>query len=177
MKLDLDQLGQMHPRLQQASLAESYRRHAAMALARAAHVSGVHSQVVEGSTTTRATLHWTALPTDAEALGLIDAKRVTEDGAEAVALAVVHTTGGWTVKRRMQQGEHGDWLLVGPQHTLLNLVLEVSGTEESNAAQRLGQKLSQVAKSTEPNCDCAAVVVSFKEPTIYTQTLRRRTTT
>jgi hypothetical protein len=40
-----------------------------------------------------------------------DYDRVTEDGAEAIALALAHRHRGWRVVRRLQREEHADWLL------------------------------------------------------------------
>ena len=56
-----------------------------------------------------ATIEW--LPQESKALNIIDTNRLTEDGAEALALMYANTNGGWVVKRRLQRGERADWLL------------------------------------------------------------------
>jgi len=58
---------------------------------------------------------------------MLDANVVTELGAEALALALVHETRGWVVRRRLQRGEFADWLLDAPDGKVV--ALEVSGTD------------------------------------------------
>jgi hypothetical protein len=105
------------------------------------------------------------------ALDLSDDKRVTEDGAEAVALAFVHACSGWTVARRIQQGGSGDWLLTSPSRKKMTLALEVSGTVTDDARRRLTVKLAQVAGVTEKRCVRAAVVVGFVGPEVLAATV------
>lgn len=38
----------------------------------------------------------------------LDFDRVTEDAAEAIALAMVYVSNGWVVRRRLQRGENTD---------------------------------------------------------------------
>jgi hypothetical protein len=109
-----------------------------------------------------ATLVWEKRPA-ADALQL-DYHRVTEDGAEAVALALVHSSRSWVVLRRLQREEHADWLL--RETTSRRLVaLEVSGTDEGDEDARLSAKLAQVAQSTAAR-KRAACVVGFLAPRI-----------
>lgn len=108
------------------------------------------------------TLSWEERPA-VEALQL-DYHRVTEDGAEAVALALVHAARSWVVLRRLQREEHADWLL--RETTTRRLVaLEVSGTDEGDGDARLTAKLLQVAQSTAARRR-AACVVGFLEPRV-----------
>lgn len=170
MELDLDQLGVMHPKLQMSGEVELYRRRGALALARFRHAPGVTVGVANGPAQTRATIRWTAPLEIKDALEVVDTNRLTEDGAEAVALAFVHTRSGWTVKRRVQREGFADWLLTGPQHPKMALALEVSGSGVDDAEQRLRSKLAQVSRfGGEPGLR-AAVVVSFLEPRILAAT-------
>lgn len=69
--------------------------------------------------------------------------RVTEDGAEAVALVLVSAARGWTVEKRLQRWQSADWLLVTPEGD--PVVLEVSGIDGAFDNGRLREKLRQVA--------------------------------
>jgi len=95
-------------------------------------------------------------------LEVFDRHRVTEDGAEAVALAYTHARDGWVVKRRLQRGESADWLL---RRETGWLALEVSGTDAGDAAVRLEAKKQQVGLCTLP-VERLAVVVAFNAPEI-----------
>ena len=99
-------------------------------------------------------------------LGVLDRNRVTEDGAEAVALTYVNSKAGWVVKRRMNRGESADWLLTTGTRSL---ALEVSGTTETNPLPRLREKRQQVGHCTLADdypVDRLAVVVAFSGPMI-----------
>lgn len=89
---------------------------------------------------------------------------MTEDGAEAVMLALAHRARGWRVVRRMQREEHADWLLEqqgeGPRQVV---ALEVSGVNRGSIAARLTDKLDQVARSEDVDQKWAGVV-GFEEP-------------
>jgi hypothetical protein len=76
---------------------------------------------------------------------MLDANRVTELGAEAVALALVHETQGWIARRRLQRGDSADWLLEDESGKLV--ALEVSGTVVGDAQARLAEKLLQGNRS------------------------------
>ena len=95
MKLDIEPLKEIHPMMPAETAAE--RAHlGALALQRH-HESGVIAQVRFESASHEATLHWTQRPaTDADQ---VDPRRMIEDGAEAVALSLVHAARGWVVLR------------------------------------------------------------------------------
>jgi hypothetical protein len=160
MKLDLERLREMHPALPSAT-ADAYAHRAALALGRR-HAPGVAALVTIDAESVAATLSWEARPA-ADALQL-DYHRVTEDGAEAVALALVHASRSWMVLRRLQREEHADWLLRETATRRL-VALEVSGTDEGDGDVRLSAKLTQVAQSTAARRR-AACVVGFLEPRI-----------
>jgi hypothetical protein len=91
----------------------------------------------------------------------LDFGRITEDAAEAVALAMVHENGGWTVLRRMQRGDFADWLLLDADGR--EVALEVSGVDKVDTGQRrLKTKIRQVRRS--PADRKAAAVVELKPP-------------
>jgi hypothetical protein len=77
-----------------------------------------------------------------------DINRVTEEGAEAVALALVGTARSWRVVRRLQSrlSERADWLLVDPK-TKSKVVLEVGGTDEGELRPLLVRKIQQARRS------------------------------
>lgn len=169
VEIDLDGIGAMHPNLQRVGEADVYRRRAAIALHRAQHQPGVGARVVNGSENGQATIRWTRHADGDDALKVLDENRVTEDGAEAIALSFVHVLSRWTVSRRVQREGSADWLLTGPSHHKMALALEVSGVAVGGAEQRLKVKCAQVARVTEP-CVRAAVVVGFEEPCILAAT-------
>ncbi len=136
-------------------------------MVRAQHASGVAARVVNGGETIPATICWSVPQATQEALQVIDTIRVTEDGAEGVALAFVHERSRWTVDRRVQRDGYADWLLSSPSQQQMALVLEVSGTEVGSAQSRLHEKLAQVAKGAKQDRRIrAAVVVGFDEPCV-----------
>jgi len=93
-----------------------------------------------------------------------DHNRITEDGAEAVALAVGHRQRAWCVVRRMQREEHADWLLEDPRRGKRRLVaLEVSGVDRGSIGSRLSEKVAQVSKSSDVDQRWAGVA-GFEEP-------------
>ncbi|MCC6877378.1 MAG: hypothetical protein IT378_23940 [Sandaracinaceae bacterium] len=102
-------------------------------------------------------LVWKERPTSTA----LDFDRVTELGAEAVALALVHETRGWTVARRMQKTEHADWLMSDPA-TNRKVAFEISGTATSSLTSRVTEKLRQVAECFVPRR--TVCVVRFQEP-------------
>jgi hypothetical protein len=157
MRLDLERLKEAHPLLP-ASTAAEYAHRAAVAL-ELRHAPGVIATVRLGVEEHVATLHWNDRPT-ADAL-MLDRHRATEDGAEAVALSLVHASQGWVLQRRLQRGEHADWLLRDRRGGLV--ALEVSGTDDGDEAARLREKVAQVALC-ELGSLRAACVVRFLEP-------------
>lgn len=141
--------------------AEPLAFRAAMALQRR-HEPGV-SLVAEGlGPPVRVALVWrkrTAVPEHE------DINRVTEEGAEAIALALVASTRKWRVGRRLQstRGERADWLLKDP--TGAHVLLEVGGTDEGELSAGLARKRQQVESSPfASRCALAACVVRFAEP-------------
>jgi hypothetical protein len=100
---------------------------------------------------------------DLAVLEVLDGNRITEDGAEGVALAYAHSTAGWVVKRRFQRSEGADWLLRNQGRWL---ALEVSGTIAGDPFARLADKRQQVARCTLPADERLAIVVAFDRPSI-----------
>jgi hypothetical protein len=95
-----------------------------------------------------------------------DINRVTEEGAEAIALALAYSRCSWRVERRLQSrlAEGADWLLVDPS-TGSRMVLEVGGTDEQDLAKLLARKIEQVKRSPFSSRGTpAACVVRFLEP-------------
>ena len=162
MEIDLSLLREMHARLPNDLVLVMVGR-AALALGRNNHSSGVAFSIDLDKTITNCKLSWL----NAELGDMVqhDYNRVTEDGAEAIALAVAHRHRGWQVIRRMQREEHADWLLedVGENGRQV-VALEVSGVDRGSIAARLSQKLIQVAKSLDVDQRVAGVV-GFEEPT------------
>jgi hypothetical protein len=153
MRLDLMQLKSMHPLLP-ASTATEYAHRAAVGLERHDHKTGVTLVTLVENEARDASLHW-----DMAAFGAAeqhDRHRITEDAAEAVALALVHVARGWVVKRRLQRGESADWLLQDPEAGLV--ALEVSGIDEGDSSDRLRIKLEQVRRATVASYRAACVV-------------------
>lgn len=108
-------------------------------------------------------LRW-EMPGDAEEPHQ-DFKRVTEEGAEGLALALVCASGGWRVTRRLQSldAERADWLLSNGDASLL---LEVGGTDQEPLATLLRKKLDQARSSPlARRAAPAACVVRFLGPT------------
>lgn len=165
MRLDLESLKRLHPGLP-AETASEYAHCGALALQRR-HVPGVVAVIAVGTDTLQAAIEWTPRPADdAEQK---DANRVTEDGAEAVALALVKHAWGWTVRRRLQQGEFADWLMV--DRAKRKVALEVSGMDDGDVSGRMRRKLDQVRQcSVAP--ERAACVVCFRIPEISVQHAR-----
>lgn len=161
MLLDLAQLRDMHPRLP-SDLALLIMTRAALGLQRNGHTPGIEISLEIERLSTRGLLAWPVA--DLDKLDQHDQRRITEDGAEAIALALVHQNRGWRVVRRMQQEEHGDWLLEQLAENQRQVVaLEVSGIDRGSIGQRLNEKLRQVSQSTDVDQQWAGVV-GFEEP-------------
>jgi hypothetical protein len=110
--------------------------------------------------TQRDLMKWTQL--DINELVQHDLRRVTEDGAEAVALAIAGKHLGFRVVRRMQREESADWLLEGPQARSLE-ALEVSGVDRGPTARRLNEKRRQVRLVEDVDRRWVAIV-GFEQP-------------
>lgn len=158
MKLKLQDLYSMHPKL--LGHPTDYPRLGALALQRAGHTSPVQASIDHAGSEAAADLEW--ILQEIALLEVLDGKRVTEDGAEAVALAYASVSAGWVVKRRLQPWERADWMMHSAEGWL---VLEVSGTAEGDPLARLGEKIQQVALCSLA-AERLAIVVAFDRPSI-----------
>lgn len=147
----------MHPLLP-TSTAIEYGFRAAVGLERNGHTPGAALATLFDQEDAEARLHWEqSQPGDSEQL---DKNRVTEDAAEAIALAFVHVARGWVARRRAQRGESADWWFHDSEAR--SVVLEVSGIDIGDAglvADRLKAKIKQVQQGKTPNQRAACVVV------------------
>lgn len=162
MKLLLHDLYLNHPKLR--GHPTDYAKYGALALQRAGHISPVQTNIEHDGQKAATQIEWTRQ--DMAVLGTIDSHRVTEEGAEAVALAYVHRKAAWVVKRRLQRGERADWLLANATGWL---AMEVSGTITDDPQGRLAEKKQQVSHCSLP-AERLAVVVAFDSPTILAGT-------
>jgi hypothetical protein len=170
--IDLARLRDMHPLLP-ADMAGVMVMRAALGLQRNRHSSGVGLQMAIENRRHYCALIWPAA--DLGAAKQHDDKRITEDGAEAIALAVAYRTRAWRVVRRMQQGEHADWLLEDQDKGVRKLVaFEVGGTDQRSITGPLRDKLVQVAKSVDVDQRWAGVV-GFKKPETALHSVEVRT--
>jgi len=160
------ELKTMHPLLPAVTAAELAHR-AGVCLERHGHAPGVLLDIRFDRENRDAILRWLSpSPGDAEQL---DRHRITEDAAEAIALALVHGARRWVVRRRLQRGESADWLLHDPEARLV--ALEVSGVGSGEDPQRLRKKLVQVsgAKLAQHRVAC---VVELPAPRATVETAR-----
>jgi hypothetical protein len=158
MTLRLHDLYLNHPKLR--GHPADYAKYGALALQRARHSCPVTTSIEHEGQNAVAQTEWPIQ--DMSVLGTADAHRVTEDGAEAVALAYVHFKSAWVVKRRLQRGESADWLLSNPTGWL---AMEVSGTIADDPHSRLITKRKQISQCSLP-AERLAVVVAFNAPLI-----------
>lgn len=161
MEIDLADLREMHPRLPE-DLALVMIGRAALSLQRNGHGAPVEIRLDVERTVSHGKLAWPG--SNPGFLDQHDSKRLTEDGAEAIALALGHKARGWRVVRRLQQGENADWLLeepsVGPKQ---RIALEVSGVAHGSISSRLTEKLKQVSRCEDVDQQWAGVV-GFQQP-------------
>ena len=144
----------MHPRLG-LSTAVEYGSRAAIGLGRNGHAPGVKLAVSLDDRRQQGHLYWRTAPRGADAQ--LDFHRITEDAAEAVALALVHVSKGWVVDRRLQRREFGDWRLTDPEGN--HIAMEVSGVDKVDTGQRrLKEKVAQVARCMTTGQKVACVV-------------------
>lgn len=170
MLIDLSRLREMHPRLP-SDLALILVTRAALGLERNGHGAGVDISVDIERLVTEAVLSWPAV--DFSRLDQHGHHRITEEGAEAVALVLAHGDRGWRVVRRMQREEYADWLLEELDQEKRRLVaLEVSGVNRGSLKKRLAEKLEQVAKSVDVHQRWAGVV-GFETPTAVLRSAKR----
>lgn len=158
MKLALQDLSAIHQALR--GNPTELARYGALALQRAGHVSPVRADIEHDGRAADASIEWHLQ--DWKVVSTLDQNRITEDGAEAVAISYAHGSGGWLVKRRLQRGEYADWLM---QSNGRWLALEVSGTATGDAYARLRAKQEQVRQCTL-QAERLAVVVGFAQPII-----------
>jgi len=169
--IDLAQLRKMHTRLP-ADLALVMVGRAALALERNNHESGVRVSLDLEGVASGGLLFWPRA--DLSKIEQHDRNRITEDGAEAVALALAHRHRAWRVIRRMQPGEYADWLLEDSGGGRRQVVaLEVSGIDRGSIVARLAEKLAQVAQSIDVDQRWASVV-GFEQPTAALHATKRK---
>ena len=163
--LDLGQLRTMHPLLS-VTTAREYTYRAAIGLERNQHSPGVGLAVHLDGRRRDCSLHWPIV--GGAGVAQLDVLRVTEDAAEAIALTVVYVAYGWTVLRRMQRSESGDWMLIDADRK--RVALEVSGVDKVDTSQRrLKMKIEQVSQSrAETKMAC---VVELGPPRCRTRTV------
>ena len=89
--LQLNLLHEMHP-LSSQTTAREYAHRAAVGLARHGHVSGVRLEAHFDGQDESHSLRWRDKQEDGDTH--LDFNRVTEDAAEAIALALVHAVKG-----------------------------------------------------------------------------------
>jgi hypothetical protein len=161
MEINLVELREMHPKLPEDLVLLMMTR-AALGLQRNGHGSPVTIRLDLESVAIQGLLGWPY--SDLANLDQHDQDRVTEDGAEAVALALAHRDRGWRVVRRMQREEHADWLLEELSEGGRQVIaLEVSGVGRGGITARLAEKLVQVARTDDVDQRWAGVV-GFQEP-------------
>jgi hypothetical protein len=158
MRLALQDLYSMHPKLR--GHPTDLSKFGALALQRAGHISPVQAGIDHSGLEASADIEW--ISQDLTLLEVLDGNRVTEDGAESVALAYVSTSAGWIMKRRLQRWERADWLL---RNEWGWLALEVSGMAAGDPFTRLKDKKLQVALCSLP-AERLAIVVVFDRPSI-----------
>jgi hypothetical protein len=161
MQIRLGDLGHMHPRLPGSVVSVLVAR-AALALERNGHRSGAQLRCDLDRLSATDSLSWPAV--DVDTIDQHDQNRLTEDGAEAVALALAFKHRTWRVLRRLQREEHADWLLEEvTTHGHLTIALEVSGVARGEITSRLAAKLKQVAGTKDVDQRWAGVV-GFEKP-------------
>ncbi len=169
--IDLGCLSEMHPRLPD-DMAGLMVIRAALGLQRNQHATGAELRMTIENETFRCALLWPAA--DLGTATQHDHNRITEDGAEAIALAVAHKRKAWRVVRRMQREEYADWLLEHQADGLRTLVaFEVSGVDTGRIVDRMKQKMAQVAKSQDVD-QRSAGVVGFEQPEAMLRSVKEK---
>ena len=93
---------------------------------------------------------------------------MTEEGAEALALAVACSHRAWRIERRLQArlAEGADWLMFD-QSTGSEVILEIGGTDEQDLVSLFARKIAQARRSPFASVGTpAACVVRFLEPSV-----------
>lgn len=137
---------------------------AAVALERR-HRPGVHLTGTVRGATFDEEIRWRLRTPDAAAYE--DINRVTEEGAEAISLALACSKSNWRIERRLQArlSEGADWLMIDPTGT--TIVLEIGGTDEQDLEALLARKIKQARSSLfSARGTPAACVVRFLEPSV-----------
>ncbi len=159
--IDLDALADVLGLPEESAMPLAHR--AAVALERR-HRPGVHlAATVQGAANDEEV--WWRVRT-AGAAAYEDLNRVTEEGAEAIALSLACSHRAWRIERRLQSrlAEGADWLMVDPS-TGSEVVLEVGGTDEQDLADLFARKIAQARRSPFAAVGTAAAcVVRFREP-------------
>lgn|GEM_PF-1470605 len=169
MEIQIGRLREMHPGLP-PELASVMVERAALAFQRSGHSPGVGVAWDCDRAPYEGTFSWP--DADMGSVDQHDQNRITEDGAEAVALVLAHRHHEWRVLRRMQREEHADWLLEYHSGDRRELVaLEVSGIARRSIWERLSEKLLRVSKTTDVDQRWAGVV-GFERPTAALRNVR-----
>jgi hypothetical protein len=158
MRLALQDLCTVHPALLEHPVDLS--QCGGLVIQRARHTSPVVAGIDHDGLAGTAEIEWQLQ--DLTLLEVLDHHRLTEDGAEAVALAYANAKAGWVVERRLQRGDSADWLM---RSVAGLLALEVSGTAAGDPFVRMSEKKRQVARCTLP-VQLLAIVVAFDRPLI-----------
>lgn len=143
-----------HHALLHPDIARTLVLHAAVALQQSGHEDNVAITVRQDEGTGTWLLRWPTCNLGVAAQ--VDTNRVTEDGAEAVALTISGHLRRWRVHRRLQRGESGDWLLLDAAGE--TVALEVSGVRAGDDEGRIVEKQQQVAKCRIGKVRVACVV-------------------
>lgn len=160
--IDLDALASMLGMPEESAAPLAHR--AAVALERR-HQPGSHLVGTVQRATIDEELHWR--PRHPNASAYEDLNRVTEEGAEAIALSLACSHRAWRIERRLQArlAEGADWLMVDPS-TNAEVVLEIGGTDEQGLESLFDRKIAQARRSPFAGVGTpAACVVRFVEPT------------
>jgi hypothetical protein len=159
MEVDVGRLQEMHTMLAPGTVAD-YLHKVAVALSRHGHSPGASLDIRLDGLQQNGTLRWIDGVIHIDS---VDFHRVTEDAAEAIALASVFVAKGWVVRRRAQREEYADWLLW--DHANHSAALEVSGVNKVDLLQRrLREKTKQVRRHRNQLAIKAACVVELSVP-------------
>jgi hypothetical protein len=158
--MDIEALHTFHPGMPRFQ-ADALKGAAALALQRRGHAPRVKLLLAVGASVFEEALAWEPR----SGVHMLDERRVTEDGAECVALTILgHHRGHWRLVRRLQprRKERADWLLEDTASGQ-EIVLEISGTDEGPFEPRVREKRSQAALAARGRRP-AVSVVRFLEP-------------
>jgi hypothetical protein len=154
--LDLQRLGEVHPRLPSAR-ADELGECAALALEAGGHEPGTALTIDFLGHREAAPVDWAAR--GAATASMRDAHRITEDGADGLTLAVIGAK-RWRLVRRLQRGTFADWLVADEMGT--ERALEVAGTADDDLGKVLRREREQVDRS--PYSARSVCVIRFADP-------------